>query len=44
MRRKTFKKSSDYFKFFNKRRDKIKVKELYFTRKKICVVYELIMC
>ena len=44
MKRKYFKEAREYFNFFNKRRDKIKINKLYFTDKKICIVYELIMC
>lgn len=44
MRKKYFKKSSEYFSFFNKRRNIIQIKKLYFTKKNICIVYKLITC
>lgn len=44
MRRKYFKKPSDYFLFLNKRRDIITIEKLYFTKRSICIVYKLITC
>lgn len=44
MRKKYFKKASDYFTFFNKRRDFIKIYRLYYTKRSICIVYKLITC
>lgn len=43
MRKKYFKKPSDYFKFLNKRREFIKINKLYFTKNNICIVYELLV-
>lgn len=43
MKHKYFKKSSEYFKFFNKNKDIIKLVKLYFTRKQICLVYKKII-
>lgn len=40
MRHKYFKKSTDYFKFFNKNKDFIKLIEIYFTKRRICLVYK----
>lgn len=44
MRKKYFKKASEYFTFFNKRRETIKIYKLYYTNKSICIEYKLITC